>query len=62
MIVVATDDQKLAAEVREALAANQGYCPSKKEHIPENICMCSKFISSPAGCVCDCGLYKKVEE
>ena len=35
MIVVATDDQELAAEVRKALAANQGYCPSKKEHIPE---------------------------
>lgn len=55
-------DEEIVNEVRQALKANDGYCPCKIEHLPENRCMCRDFINNvPAGEYCHCGLYKKLE-
>lgn len=53
-----TNDKKLKAEVLEALKKNDGYCPCKLEHIPDNKCMCKDFREQESG-ECHCGLYIK---
>ena len=47
--------------VREALAANDGYCPCKLLHISNNKCMCADFRNQISG-ECHCGLYIKFME
>lgn len=53
-----TNDKELEAEVLEALKKNDGYCPCKLEHIPDNKCMCKDFREQENG-ECHCGLYVK---
>lgn len=53
-------DQGVVAEVRKALAANEGYCPCKLVHTPDTKCMCREFREQPSG-MCHCGLYIKTE-
>lgn len=53
-------DQGVVAEVRKALAANEGYCPCKLVHTPDTKCMCREFREQPSG-TCHCGLYIKME-
>lgn len=53
-------DQCVVAEVRKALAANEGYCPCKLVHTPDTKCMCREFREQPSG-ICHCGLYIKTE-
>lgn len=64
MRVHVTDDEALRDSVREALRANDGYCPcvvgskGKKEYK----CICQEFIlNTPVGESCHCGLYIKDE-
>ena len=61
MTVVQTDDINLRTEVRQKLKQNNGYCPCKLQHIPENKCMCKQFLTGPLGS-CHCGLYIKTQE
>ena len=49
---------EIVAEVRKAVADNDGYCPCKIGHIPDNKCMCSQFRHQSYG-ECECGLYIK---
>lgn len=56
--IVITPDPEFMMEVRKALAANDGYCPCKIDHIPENKCMCQEFRNQSEG-TCHCGLYIK---
>ena len=56
-------DQCVVAEVRKALAANEGYCPCKLVHTPDTKCMCREFreqVKDPdfEG-YCHCMLYYK---
>lgn len=53
-------DQCVVAEVRKALAANEGYCPCKLVHTSDTKCMCREFREQPSG-TCHCGLYIKME-
>ena len=53
-------DQYIVAEVRKALAANEGYCPCKLVHTPDTKCMCREFREQSSG-MCHCGLYIKTE-
>lgn len=53
-------DQCVVAEMRKALAANEGYCPCKLVHTPDTKCMCREFREQPSG-ICHCGLYIKME-
>lgn len=58
-VIFINPDDELVAEVREALRANDGYCPCKVAHLPDNKCMCKQFRDQEEG-ECDCGLYIKI--
>ena len=49
---------ELVKNIRNALAKNDGYCPCKLEHLPENKCICQDFRDQESG-ECHCGLYIK---
>lgn len=53
-------DKEIEKEIREALKKNEGYCPCKIYHIPNNKCMCKEFRDQANG-ICHCGLYIKEE-
>ena len=58
-------DSDYCKKVMKLLAENNNYCPSKKEHIKENKCMCKKFrdmIFNKESGYCDCGLYKLIQD
>ena len=60
MRIKKTEDIQLAQYLIEKLKQNDGYCPAKSK-IPENKCMCLKFLQAGEG-PCDCGLYIKTEK
>lgn len=60
MKIRVNNDKELVEAIREALNKNYGYCPCKKDRVPENKCMCNEFLSQPEG-ICHCGLYIKEE-
>lgn len=45
--------------IREAVKANDGYCPCRRTKTPETKCMCKEFLEQEESGVCHCGLYKK---
>lgn len=51
-------NESAVEEIELALKANEGYCPCKLTHIPENKCMCEEFRNQKYGW-CSCGLYRK---
>lgn len=61
MTVYVNPDRDFANEIRKAVRANNGYCPCKLEHIPENKCMCQEFVQQASG-MCHCGLYIKQKD
>ena len=62
MKAVLNTDIDLVEEIKQALKANQGYCPCVIEHTPETKCMCKDFKENvPVGETCHCGLYIKVQ-
>lgn len=63
MKVIFNPDEKIVNIVKEGLKRTGGYCPCKREHTEENICMCKEFreqIKNPdfEG-FCHCMLYYK---
>lgn len=56
-----TDDKELAAEIRQKLKENDGYCPCKLLKTSETKCMCKEFMEQDLG-ECHCGLYIKTEK
>ena len=61
MVATTNQDTKKVIEVREKLRENDMYCPTKKEHIPDNLCMCKEFLEQDVG-ECSCGLYIKLDK
>ena len=57
--IVVNDDKDLVKTIRLALKENEGYCPCKLTHDPENKCMCEEFRKQKDG-KCHCGLYIKI--
>ncbi len=53
-----SEDKELVELVKEQLKQNDGYCPCKILHIPQNKCMCEDFRQQKTG-QCHCGLYIK---
>lgn len=53
-------DKEKVKKIRDAIKANDGYCPCKIEKVSENKCMCQDFITGGLG-ACHCGLYVKEE-
>ena len=52
-------DMNKAAQAKQAVIRNGGYCPTKKEHTINNRCVCKQFRDSITEGLCDCGLYYK---
>jgi hypothetical protein len=57
-------DEPLASEIRAAVKAADGHCPCVLEiyRCEDTKCMCKEFRESPVGTICQCGLYKKIED
>jgi hypothetical protein len=64
MRVTVYADAETAKEIRQAMKEAKGHCPcvlpSKRNE--DTLCMCKNFREAPAGTVCHCGLYKKIED
>ena len=56
--VTMNPDRQYVEKVLSDLKRNNGYCPCKLEHIPDNKCMCLEFRNQSGG-MCHCGLYIK---
>ena len=64
MRVTVHADKELANEIRAQIRVIGGYCPCvlPSQRNEDTRCMCKAFRESPAGTVCHCGLYKKIED
>ena len=61
MKITTNNDTKKVLEIRKKLRENCMYCPTKKEHIEDNLCMCKEFLEQDVG-ECSCGLYIKLDK
>lgn len=66
MKVTYNTDENMVKMIKEGLEKTGGYCPCRREHTPENKCMCKEFrdqIADPdfEG-FCHCMLYYKSKE
>lgn len=61
MRITTNADVQKVMEIRKKLQENNGYCPTKKEHICDNLCVCKEFIEQGLG-ECTCGLYVKIDK
>ena len=57
-------DKETEQIIRQAMKEADGHCPcvfalARNE---DTKCMCKEFREAPAGTVCHCGLYEKIEE
>ena len=63
MKITKNPDPEIVSLVEEGLKKTGGYCPCRRERIPENKCMCKEFrdqIADPAfEGFCHCMLYYK---
>lgn len=57
-------DKETAPVIREAVKQANGYCPCviATARNEDTKCMCKAFREAPAGTVCHCGLYIKIEK
>ena len=62
MRIYVTKDKKQAAEIRQAIRDNDGYCPCVLIKSPETKCMCKEFKEQTTPGYCHCGLYYKTTE
>jgi ferredoxin-thioredoxin reductase catalytic subunit len=63
MKVIFNPDNEAVELIKKGLERTGGYCPCKRERVPENVCMCEEFkaqIKDPdfEG-FCHCMLYYK---
>lgn len=66
MAVKENENKEIVKMVREGLKKTGGYCPCRREHTPENKCICKEFreqIADPnfEG-YCHCTLYYKSKD
>ena len=61
MKITTNPDAAFVAEMKRALAENDGYCPCAVEKSDDTKCMCKEFRESKSG-PCHCGLYIKQAE
>ena len=60
MKVVINPDKQFVREMKQALKANNGFCPCALEKTKDTKCMCRDFREMESG-TCACGLYTKIE-
>lgn len=61
MKIKVNPDAAVAADIRQRLKENDGYCPCRLSRTPETKCMCKEFLEQSEG-ECHCGLYIKVKD
>ena len=54
-------DDSVVKEIREALRANDNYCPCSIIKNDDTKCMCKAFKEQKSG-MCHCGLYIKIAD
>lgn len=54
-------DTNKVKELRDAIKANDGYCPCELHKTPDTKCMCKAFREQCEPGPCHCGLYIKEE-
>lgn len=59
--IIQNPDKELCAMIKQGLKDNEGFCPCKVVHNPDNKCICKEFREQELG-HCHCGLFIKVEE
>ena len=59
MKITVNSDREFTTQFREKIKANDGYCPCRIQHIPENKCMCKEFVEQEKTGWCHCHLYFK---
>ena len=63
MKITKNPDPEIVSLVEEGLKKTGGYCPCRRERIPENKCMCKEFRDQIADSAfegfCHCMLYYK---
>jgi hypothetical protein len=52
-------DKEKFDKIKESINANDGFCPCRLEHIPENRCMCKQFRERDSEGWCKCRAYFK---
>ena len=52
--VIKNPDTVFLKNLKRRIRQNNGYCPNKPRHIPENKCPCQTFREGKG---CDCGQY-----
>jgi hypothetical protein len=64
MVVKRYADKELAKEIAKQVREADGHCPCVLPALrnEDTLCMCKNFREAPAGTICDCGLYIKVED
>lgn len=66
MAVKLNPDEEIVKLVREGLKTSGGYCPCRRDRIPENVCPCKEFRDQMADPdyegFCHCMLYYKSKE
>lgn len=61
MKIKVIDDAEKVRTVREAIRANDGYCPCQLEKNERTKCVCLNFLEGDEE-ICHCGIYRKVED
>lgn len=54
-------DMETYHRVKEAVKANDGYCPCRLQKTSDTKCMCKEFREQQTEGLCHCGLYVKKE-
>ena len=66
MSIRLNEDAEIVKMIREGLRKSGGYCPCRREKIPENKCICKEFreqMAAPAfEGYCHCMLYYKEKD
>lgn len=63
MKIKLNEDVVVVERVKNALKANDGYCPCQVGKKPETKCVCKNFKEkTPVGDLCICELYRKIDD
>jgi hypothetical protein len=64
MRIVRYAEPEKAKKIQNKIKENGGYCPCvlPSKRTEDHLCMCKNFLEAPAGTICHCGLYQKVED
>ena len=53
---------EIEPNIRDLVAANNGYCPCAIHHTPDTLCPCKDFREQNHPGLCLCGRFEKTED